>query len=219
VKSLLAICWPEFTLDVNVQDTGIRHSVGYLSQVLHGMSKDFCSNGLRYDPISLLNANAHLLLIHSVGILISQHNPECIRAVMSIALFMKISSAADTLFYAILSSRAPALATDETDPAKICQAIQSACDSTDPLDSVDISDSFGAWFVAENRRRLTDSAAYMTRWFTDRGFRVYPANAGAFTHDVNPLRKQPIKPVQLLFPRIPAESVGKVHPLRSGFTS
>jgi hypothetical protein len=42
--------------------------------------------------------------------------------VMSIALFMKISSAADTLFYAILSSRAPALATDETDPAKICQA-------------------------------------------------------------------------------------------------
>jgi hypothetical protein len=36
-----------------------------------------------------------------------QHNPECIRAVMSIALFMKISSAADTLFYAILSSRVP----------------------------------------------------------------------------------------------------------------
>lgn len=99
---------------------------------------------------------------------------------MSIALFMKISSAADTLFYAILSSPAPALASHETDSVKISEAIQSACESTDPLSPVDISESFGSWFIAENRRRLTESAAYMTRWFTDRGFRVYPANAGHF---------------------------------------
>lgn len=119
-------------------------------------------------------------LIHSVGTLISQHNPECIRAVMSIALFMKISSAADTLFYAILSSPAPTVSSNETDSTKIHEAIQSECDATDPHHPVDIPDSFGSWFVAENRRRLTESAAYMTRWFTDRGFRVYPANAGHF---------------------------------------
>jgi hypothetical protein len=99
---------------------------------------------------------------------------------MSIALFMKISSLADTLFYAILSSPAPSLPTDETNPAKITQAIRSACDSIDPHHPVPIANSFGSWFVTENRRRLTESAAYMTRWFTDRGFRVYPANAGHF---------------------------------------
>ncbi|KAJ9111030.1 hypothetical protein QFC22_006626 [Naganishia vaughanmartiniae] len=131
--------------------------------VLHGMSKDFCSNGLRF------------------GTLISQHNPECIRAVMSIALFMKVSSPADTLFYAMLSSPSPNLPSSEScSTENTIQAIKSATDAIDPIRPSQIEDSFAAWFIAENRRRLTDSAGYMTQWFTDRGFNVYPANAGHF---------------------------------------
>lgn len=118
---------------------------------------------------------------NSFGTLISQHNPECIRAVISIALFMKVSSPADTLFYAMLSSPAPTLSTcKEIDSSQTLNVIKSACDAIDSSNPSDIEDSFASWFVAENRRRLTESAAYMTNWFLDRGFKVYPANAGHF---------------------------------------
>jgi hypothetical protein len=119
------------------------------------------------------------LLACRFGTLISQHNPECIRAVMSIALFMKVSSPADTLFYSLLSSPSPNLSESSATETTMT-TIKSATDAINVSQPSEIGDSFAAWFVAENRRRLTDSATYMTQWFTDRGFKVYPANAGHF---------------------------------------
>ena len=118
-------------------------------------------------------------LSHRFGTLISQHNPECIRAVISVALFMKVSSPADTLFYGLLSSPSPDLS-ETSDTETTMTAIKSATDAIKASQPFQIEDSFAAWFIAENRRRLTDSATYMTQWFTDRGFKVYPANAGHF---------------------------------------
>ncbi|KAI5449838.1 hypothetical protein NCC49_003954 [Naganishia albida] len=144
------------------RELGKDYSKGRL-HVIHGMSKDFCSNGLRF------------------GSLISQHNPDVLRAVMSLALFMKVSSATDTLFYALLSSPAPEFPSEEaSDRAETIKAIHAACDAIDASRPMRIEDSFASWFVTENRRRLTDSAAYMTNWFETRGFKVYPANAGHF---------------------------------------
>ncbi|KAJ9093170.1 hypothetical protein QFC21_006487 [Naganishia friedmannii] len=152
--------------------------------VLHGMSKDFCSNGLRYDAlieVSQYSVPDICVLTPRFGTLISQHNPECIRAVISVALFMKVSSPADTLFYAMLSSPSPNLPSSETcDTETTIRAIKLATDAIDPSRPSKIEDSFAAWFVAENRRRLTDSAAYLKQWFVDRGFKVYPANSGHF---------------------------------------
>ncbi|KAJ9105595.1 hypothetical protein QFC19_003577 [Naganishia cerealis] len=122
-----------------------------------------------------------LPLISRFGTLISQHNPECIRAVMSVALFMKVSSPADTLFYAMLSSPPPDISPSEaSDSSAVALAIKSATDAINPDQPAEVENSFAAWFVAENRRRLTDSAAYMSQWFIERGFKVYPANAGHF---------------------------------------
>jgi hypothetical protein len=126
------------------------------------------------------HALSDFTLRDSFGSLISQHNPEVLRAVMSLALFMKVSSATDTLFYALLSSPAPHDSPEETDRSKTLSAIQAACDAIDPSRPASIEECFASWFVAENRRRLTDSAAYLTKWFEDRGFKVYPANAGHF---------------------------------------
>lgn len=122
----------------------------------------------------------NMTLLDRFGSLISQHNPEVLRAVMSLALFMKVSSATDTLFYALLSSPAPHLSPEEMDRSKTLMAVQAACDAIDPSRPAPIEESFAAWFVAENRRCLTDSAAYLTKWFEERGFKVYPANAGHF---------------------------------------
>jgi hypothetical protein len=99
---------------------------------------------------------------------------------MSIALFMKVSSATDTLFYALLSSPAPDTSSEARAPSETLQAIKSACGAIDPAHPREVEESFASWFIAENRRRLTDSAAYMTNWFVERGFKVYPANAGHF---------------------------------------
>lgn len=99
---------------------------------------------------------------------------------MSIALFMKVSSATDTLFYALLSSPAPELSPEAKTPTETLPAIKSACDAIDPSKPAQLEDSFASWFIAENQRRLTDSAVYMTNWFVERGFKIYPANAGHF---------------------------------------
>ncbi|KAK1926199.1 pyridoxal phosphate-dependent transferase [Papiliotrema laurentii] len=56
--------------------------------VVHGMSKDFCANGLR------------------VGALISQHNALLLRAMANTSMLMKLSSPADVIFSALLNDKA-----------------------------------------------------------------------------------------------------------------
>ncbi|EIW73272.1 hypothetical protein TREMEDRAFT_24846 [Tremella mesenterica DSM 1558] len=55
--------------------------------VVHGMSKDFCANGLR------------------VGALISQNNPLLLRAMANTSMLMKISSPADVIYSSLLTDK------------------------------------------------------------------------------------------------------------------
>ncbi|WWC66900.1 uncharacterized protein I206_100807 [Kwoniella pini CBS 10737] len=71
-------------LSLNVEkELGIEFDKARL-HVVYGMSKDFCSNGLR------------------VGSLISQHNPLLLRAMANTSMLMKISSPADVIWSTLL---------------------------------------------------------------------------------------------------------------------
>lgn len=99
------------------------------------MSKDFCSNGLR------------------LGVLLTPHNPRLVRVLAQTSMLMKVSSPADVLFSALLTSpRSP---------------------TASNLPFVD-------WFIGENRRRLTDAHALVRTWFEKRGVRVADSCAGHF---------------------------------------
>ena len=68
-------------------------------------------------------------------------------------MLMKISSPADVLFSALLTSKSSPTPSNQT---------------------------FLAWFVKENRRRLTEAHAVVRTWFEERGVRVADSNAGHF---------------------------------------
>ncbi|WWC97127.1 hypothetical protein V866_004005 [Kwoniella sp. B9012] len=71
-------------LSLNVEkELGIEFDKARL-HVVYGMSKDFCSNGLR------------------IGSLVSQHNPLLLRAMANTSMLMKISSPADVIWSTLL---------------------------------------------------------------------------------------------------------------------
>lgn len=108
------------------------------SQRLTGISfrsPDFCSNGLR------------------LGVLVMPHNPRLIRTMAQTSMLMKVSSPADVLFSALLTS---------------------------PRSPTASSATFLDWFIRENRRRLTDAHALVRTWFERRAVRVANSNAGHF---------------------------------------
>jgi DNA-binding transcriptional MocR family regulator len=121
------------SLDVE-KETGVKFDKSRL-HVVHGMSKDFCSNGLR------------------LGVLVTPHNPRLIRTMAQTSMLMKVSSPADVLLSALLTS------------------------PTSPTAS---SATFLDWFIKENRRRLTVAHALVRSWFERRGVRVADSNAGHF---------------------------------------
>lgn len=98
-------------------------------------STDFCLNGFR------------------LGVLITPHNPRLIRTLAQTSMLMKVSSPADVLFSALLTS------------------------PTSPTAS---SATFLDWFIKENQRRLTAAHALVRTWFECRGVRVARSNAGHF---------------------------------------
>lgn len=106
-------------------------------------SKDYSSNGLR------------------LGVLITQHNPLLLRTLAQTSMLMKISSPADVLFTALLTSPPPA------------SAISASSTVAAPK-------SYVEWFTQENRRRLTEAHAYVRGWFEERGCPVADSNAGHF---------------------------------------
>ncbi|WWC58053.1 uncharacterized protein I303_100588 [Kwoniella dejecticola CBS 10117] len=91
-------------LSLNVEkELGIEFDKARM-HVVYGMSKDFCSNGLR------------------VGSLISQNNPLLLRAMANTSMLMKISSPADVIWSALLLDPPRLKSFIQTNKSKLTEA-------------------------------------------------------------------------------------------------